>query len=88
MPKTTRLLAVLTVAGGAMVGALAASAAPMTALGTLPQATGSASVVVPAYWVCWWDYGYQYCKWCWWSYGERHCGKKHRKKHRKHRYYY
>lgn len=92
MPKTKRFLAVVTVAAGAMVGGLAAYAAPMSSLGALPQATGSSSMVMPVgYWNCWYNYGCKYCKWCWYSYGHKYCGdvKKtcyHKKKKRS--YYY
>jgi hypothetical protein len=90
MPKTRRFLAVMTIAAAALVGGAAASAAPMSALRGLPQAVGSASVVVPADTVCWWSHGCKYCRWCWWAYGVKICKDPYLKycKNRKHKYYY
>ena len=61
MPKTKLFVAVVTVAAGAMVGGLAAYAAPMSSLGALP----GASMVAPVgYSNCWWKYGCKYCRYC------------------------
>ena len=85
MLKTRRFLAVVTVAAGAMVGGLAAWAAPMSSLGSLPQATGSGSMVIPAHYNCWWNYGCKYCRYCGY-YGSCYTVKKYCRK--RNSYYY
>jgi hypothetical protein len=91
MPKMRRFLAVVTVAAGATVGGLAAWAAPMGALGTLPQATGDTSGIIrvhDGYWNCWWKYGCKYCQWCYYSNGYQYCGETHKKYCKKKKSYY
>lgn len=49
------------IAAGAMFGAVAASAAPLPATGTV--VVPGASQVVPAGYRCWWRYGRRHCRW-------------------------
>jgi len=57
-----RLLVLITVAAGAIVGGVAANAAP---IGTLPEA-GAVSAVIPVYgmmgYECFWSHGCKYCR--------------------------
>jgi len=69
MPKMRRFLAVMAVAAGAVMGGLAAYAAPMGSLGTLPEA-GAAAAVIPVGgheamgYECFWSRGCKYCRAC------------------------
>jgi hypothetical protein len=70
--KPIRLATIGIIAAGAMFGAVAASAAPLPAVGTL--AGSATSQVVPVG--------------CWWSYGHYYCRNYHHRRHYHHRYYY
>jgi hypothetical protein len=65
-----RLLAVITVAAGALMGGLAANAAPTDSLGTVPEAEGAASAVILVHgmgmmgYECFWHKGCHYCRTC------------------------
>jgi hypothetical protein len=90
MLKTQRFLAIVTVAAAAILGGLAAWAAPMTSPGALPQ---GGSLVTPAgYSSCWWDGGCKYCRVCrrggYYGGGGCYVVKKYCKYYKKRGYYY
>jgi hypothetical protein len=67
MPKMRMLLAALTVATGSVLGALAAYAVP-SGIGTMPEAGGTASAIIPVHGMmmngleCIWYLGCKYCR--------------------------
>ena len=58
-----RLTTLGTIAAGSIIGAVSALAAP-TPMPAMPGA--NRSLVSPAYYCCWWSYGYKKCSY--------HCG--------------
>jgi hypothetical protein len=68
MPKVRRLLAAMTVATGSVLGGLTAYAAPIDSLGTVPEAGGAPSAVIPVHgmmgYECFWSKGCKYCRSC------------------------
>ena len=70
-----KLATVGIIAAGAMFGALTASAAPISSLGSIAQ--NDSSLVEPV--------GYRYK--CWWSYGHRYCKRVYYRNYNHHRYY-
>lgn len=61
------------IAAGAMFGALTASAAPISSLGSIAQNDSSLVEQVGYRYKCWWSYGHKYCKKVYYhSYYRRH----------------
>jgi hypothetical protein len=60
MMTPIKLATVGIIAAGAMFGALTASAAPISSLGSIAQ--NDSSMVQQVGYRCWWSYGHRYCK--------------------------
>jgi hypothetical protein len=56
--KPIRLITLGIIAAGTIIGAVGALAAPAPTT-AMPEA--SSSLVSPAYYCCWWSYGYKHC---------------------------
>ena len=73
-----RLTTLGIIAAGSIIGAVSALAAP-TPMPAMPGA--NRSLVSPAYYCCWWSYGYKKCSY--------HCGgSKYKPYYKRHRYNY
>jgi hypothetical protein len=62
MMTPVKLATIGIIAAGATFGALTASAAPISSLGSMVQEGSSLAEQVAYRYKCWWDYGHKYCK--------------------------
>jgi hypothetical protein len=62
MMTPVKLATIGIIAAGATFGALTASAAPISSLGSIAQNDSSMVEPVGYRYKCWWSYGHKYCK--------------------------